>query len=56
MLRQAEAGELIGFAIAAMYSGRDYIVNSTGEVEISPTFARGMVAALDDHFKEMVHE
>jgi hypothetical protein len=56
MLRQAEAGGLIGYDIAVMYSGRDYIVNSVGEVEKSPTFARGMVQALDDRLMQKVHE
>jgi hypothetical protein len=56
MLRQAEAGELIGFAIAVMYSGRDYEVDAFGEAHRSPTFARGMVRALDDYLSEEVYQ
>ena len=54
MLLQAEAGELIGFAIAAMYKKGNYMVNSTGEVYRSPTFALGMVAILKEHFVKLV--
>lgn len=55
MLGDAEAGEIIGYAVTVMYKGREYIVRAKGEVDKSPTFARGMVAALDDYFKEKVH-
>ena len=54
MLRQAETGDLIGFAIAVMYKKGNYIVNSTGEVHRSPTFALGMLAMLKDHFIRLV--
>lgn len=56
MLAAAESGELIGFAIAAMYKGRDYIVNAAGEADESPTFSRGMVKALDDYFAFKVYK
>lgn len=48
LLAQAKRGELIGMAYAAMLKRRAYIVNTAGEAHRSPTFARGMVAALDD--------
>jgi hypothetical protein len=54
LLKQAEAGELIGYAIAAMYKRRSYVVNMFGEAERNPTFARGMVRALDDYLGELV--
>lgn len=53
MLGQAKKGELIGIAFAAMYRHREYIVNTTGEAHRNPTFARGMVAALDDELSNM---
>ncbi|SEN72147.1 hypothetical protein SAMN05216404_106187 [Nitrosospira multiformis] len=56
LLKDAEKGEVIGLAFAVMYKGRDYIVNTAGEAHRSPTFARGMVQALDDHLMHMVHE
>jgi hypothetical protein len=55
LLAEAEQGEMIGFAFAAMYKGRDFIVNTAGEAHRSPTFARGMVQALDDHLMQKVH-
>lgn len=48
MLREAEAGRLIGIAYAAMYSGRTYAVNACGDARRSPTFARGMVSDLHE--------
>lgn len=48
LLRRARRGEIIGLAYAAMLKQRAYIVNTAGTAHESPTFARGMVAALDD--------
>ncbi len=48
LLKAARSGELIGLAFAGMLKRRGYIVNSAGEAHRNPTFARGMVAALND--------
>lgn len=48
LLQRAQAGEVIGLAFCAMLKRRAYIVNTAGEAHRNPTFARGMVAALDD--------
>lgn len=48
LLDRARAGEVIGIAFAAALRHRAYITNSAGECHRSPTWARGMVAALDD--------
>jgi hypothetical protein len=48
LLRRARRGEVIGLAFCAMLKQRAYIVNTAGVAHESPTFARGMVAALDD--------
>lgn len=48
LLAQAKRGEIIGMAYCAMLKRRAYIVNTAGEAHRSPTFSRGMVAALDD--------
>lgn len=48
LLNEARKGEVIGLAFAAMLKRRAYIVNAAGEALRNPTFARGMVAALDD--------
>lgn len=48
LYEQAQRGELIGLAYVGVLRRRGYIVNSAGEAHRNPTFARGMVAALDD--------
>jgi len=48
LLRHARRGDVIGIAFAAALKQRAYITNSAGECHRNPTFARGMVAALDD--------
>jgi hypothetical protein len=48
LLEQAKSGEVIGLAFAAMYRRRRYTVSTCGEASRNPTFARGMIAALDD--------
>ena len=55
LLKQAESGELIGFAFAAVLKRRRYIVNSAGACRGDPTLTRGMVQALDDELRVMVH-
>jgi hypothetical protein len=48
LLQRARKGEVIGLAFCAMLKQRAYIVNTAGAAHESPTFARGMVAALSD--------
>ena len=48
LLELARRGELIGIAFAGMFKQRRYFVNTAGEAHRNPTFARGMIAALDD--------
>jgi len=54
LLADARSGRMIGIAYAAMYRSRHYIVNAAGEARRNPTFARGMVAALDDRLGDTV--
>lgn len=56
LLRQAKAARLIGLTFAAMYRQRRYTINATGEARRSPTFSRGMVAALNDYLRDLVHK
>lgn len=56
ILDQAERGEALGIIFGVMYRGKRYIVNAAGEAYDSPTFARGMAAALDDYLRERLHE
>lgn len=48
LLMEAQQGDMIGIAFAAMYRRRKYIVDAAGEAYRNPTFARGMVDALHD--------
>jgi hypothetical protein len=48
LLAEAERGDIIGVAFAAMCRRRRFFVAAAGEAHRNPTFARGMVAALDD--------
>lgn len=54
LLRRARRGEVIGLAYCAVLKQRSYIVNTAGVAHESPTFARGMVAALDDQLSDSV--
>jgi len=53
LLKEAESGEIVGVVYAAMLRRREYVINVCGEAHRSPTFSRGMVAALDDHLADM---
>lgn len=55
LLDGARRGQIIGLAFAAMLKRREYIVNTAGTAHDSPTFARGMVAALDDSLSNRIH-
>lgn len=55
LLARARKGEVIGLAFCAMLKQRSYIVNTAGVAHESPTFARGMVAALDDSLSNRIH-
>jgi hypothetical protein len=54
LLRRARRGEIIGLAYCAMLKQRLYIVDTAGAAQDSPTFARGMVAALDDSLSRRI--
>jgi len=54
LLAAARKGQVLGLAYAAMMKRREYIVNTAGEAHRNPTFARGMLAALDDQLGEKV--
>ena len=55
LLKRARKGEVIGLAFCAMLKQRAYIVNTAGVAHDSPTFARGMVAALDDSLSARIN-
>jgi hypothetical protein len=48
LLEEARRGEIIGIAFAAMCKRRKFLLDTAGEAHRNLTYARGMVAALDD--------
>lgn len=56
LLREAQRGRIIGVAFVAMTKRREYLADTTGEAFRNPTFARGMLASLDDHLAELVRK
>lgn len=56
LLRHARKGEVIGIAFTVALKRRAYIADTAGECHRNPTFARGMVAALDDHLATRVRD
>lgn len=56
LLAEAQAGKIIGMATAVMYKRREYVTDVTGEAFRNPTFTRGMLCALDDALRDMVHK
>lgn len=54
LLDFARKGDIVGIAFAAALKKRAYITNTAGECYRNPTFARGMVAALDDQLSGRV--
>lgn len=55
LIERARAGEVLGIGFVAMLKRRRYIVNTAGECRADPTLTRGMVLALDDELRDMVH-
>lgn len=55
LLDEAKRGEIIGLCFVAQRKRREYVTDVTGEAYRNPTFARGMLCALDDALRDMVH-
>jgi hypothetical protein len=55
LLEQAEAGQVVGIAFAAMYKSRQFITNTAGECHRNPVFTRGIVSVLDDCLAKDIH-
>jgi hypothetical protein len=56
LLGMAERGDLIGIVFGGILRQRRYFVNTAGEAHRNPTFARGIVAALDDELGQRMRE
>jgi len=55
LTERARAGEILGLGFVALLKRRRYVVNTAGECRHDPTLTRGMVLALDDELRSMVH-
>jgi len=55
LVEQARRGEIVGLAFGAILRRNNYIVNTAGEAYRNPTFARGVIAALDDELSARIH-
>lgn len=53
LLNEARSGVIVGLAFAAMCRQREFITAAAGAAYLDPVFARGMVAALDEHLGEV---
>ena len=56
LLERAKSGEITGLTYAAILRRRRYIVDVAGTARKYPTFARGMIGALDDCLAKMIHD
>lgn len=54
LLDEARKGRIIGVAYVAMLKHRRYVVHAAGEAHRNPTFARGMLATLDDSLSRRI--
>jgi len=50
----SESGEVLGMFFGLMLKRRRFVVNVAGECLRDPTFARGMLAAMDDELRGIV--
>lgn len=56
LLADADEGQIYGIAFVAIYKGRRVIVDAAGECKRSPIYSRGLVAVLDDFFRDKIPE
>ena len=54
LLHLAVEGQVVGLAFCAAMRERRYFVDTAGMAHDNPTFARGMVGALDDHLADLI--
>lgn len=55
LLGAARRGHITGMAAAVVLEGRGYITETVGVARNCPTFARGMVRAIDDSLATRIH-
>ncbi len=52
----SEAGVVIGAVIGYLYTRRRYGIAICGEAQADPTWARGVLGAIEDELRDMIHE
>jgi hypothetical protein len=55
LLEGAMEGRYVGAVIGVIHPRRRYTVHCIGEASKNPTFARGVVAAIDDELRHSIH-
>lgn len=56
LVKKSQDGEVIGAVIGFLYRRQKYSIAVCGHAYDNPTWARGVVAALDDELHSLVHE
>jgi len=54
LLEGAKAGHIKGIIFGAMLPRRRYMVNIAGDATRDPTFARGIIGAMEDELREII--
>lgn len=54
LLDAARAGHVVGIVFAAMLKRKRYMVNVAGEAHRDPTYARGVLGAIEDELRLMI--
>jgi hypothetical protein len=54
LLEGAKRGQVVGAIFGVMLKRRKYLVNVAGEAVRDPTFARGMVGAIEDELRVLI--
>lgn len=49
-----ESGDVVGLVFGLQLRGRRYVVNVAGQCARDPTFARGIVGAIEDELRALI--
>jgi hypothetical protein len=55
LLELAQDGDVIGLTVGIALPNRLYCIETVGTLRDCPTFARGLIRAMDDELRELVH-
>lgn len=56
LLEGLESGEVTGAVIAILYRRKRYSIHVCGEAHDAPTYARGIVGAIEDELRDLIQE